>query len=95
MTSGEKPYISSCSFCQNGLLRFYRCGTCHAVVVLCDECELMWEDVKQVSDDPNQSSDSCYPRCPACGDPTAAWSTASSDEIEDHGLRQYKRGESI
>ena len=61
MTTEERPYIDNCTFCGNGLLRFYRCGSRDKIVALCDECELMWEDIVELSRDPNLSSDSCFP----------------------------------
>ena len=95
MRDEEKPYIGECSFCGNGLLRFYRCHTCDRIVALCDECELMWENIEQVSRDPELPSDSAYPQCPACGDGQATWSIASVEDIEDAGLEKCLAGDSI
>lgn len=91
----KRPYIDCCSFCGNGLLRFLRCKTCDQVVVLCDECELMWSDVKAVSEDANLSSDSGYPRCPYCGEPDAKFDWLSSGDLKDLDLDKYASSESV
>ena len=94
--SGEvKPYIESCSFCGDGLLRFYRCEVCDDIVALCDECELMWRDIAMLSDDPNLSSDTSFPQCPSCGEPQAEFSLVTSEELEERKLDQYSAGESV
>ncbi len=95
MSPEENPYIAHCSFCGDGLLRFTRCSECDEIVAICDECELMWEDVEQVSEDANCSSDSTFPRCPACGATDSTWATPTLDEIEESGLDQFMMGESV
>ena len=95
MSAEEHPFIGSCSFCGDGLLRFLQCGTCEQVVALCDECELMWSDIAGVSHDANLSSDSSYPRCPHCGDEYAEFKWLSIADVQDEKLEQYVDGESV
>ena len=95
MSAEERPYIDSCSFCGDGLLRFLRCKNCETVVVLCDECELMWSDVKAVSEDANLSSDSGYPRCPHCGHDEAEFDWLSMEDLKDHKLEKFASSESV
>ncbi len=95
MHKEERPYITSCSFCHDGLLRFSRCSNCDEIVAVCDECELMWENIEQLSHDPNCASDSNYPQCPSCGERHARWTTPSIEEIEENGLAEYFEGESV
>ena len=95
MSDEERPYIESCGFCGNGLLRFYRCRTCDTIVALCDECELMWHDIALVSQDPNLSSDTSYPQCPSCGEAEAEFANVSMQELEDAELAQFSAGESV
>jgi hypothetical protein len=93
--TGEEPYIGHCSFCGDGLLRFRRCCSCDKIVALCDECELMWDDVEGLSHDTNLSSDSCFPRCPTCGDQNASWVAVPGEELDESGLSQFSGGESV
>ncbi len=95
MHKEERPYITSCSFCGDGLARFSRCSNCDEIVAVCDECELMWENIEQLSHDPNCASDSNYPQCPSCGERQARWTTPSMEEIEENGLAEYFEGESV
>lgn len=95
MSSEERPFICSCSFCGDGLLRMLECSTCDSTVALCDECELMWADIPAVSDDSNLSSDSSYPRCPSCGDSDAEFRQLSLDDVREAKLEQFTDGESV
>ena len=95
MPEEERPYIESCAFCGDGLLRFYRCLTCDEIVALCDECELMWQDIESLSQDPNISADTSYPQCPWCGEMDAEFENVTMLELEDEDLRQFSTGESI
>ena len=49
MSTDEIPYICECGFCEEGLLRFRSCPECEAICAVCDECELVWEDIAEVS----------------------------------------------
>lgn len=95
MSAEERPFIGSCGFCSDGLLRFLQCDTCENVVALCDECELMWSDIPGVSDDANLSSDTSYPNCPSCGDIDAEFNFLSMDEVKDEKLEQFVENESV
>lgn len=95
MSANERPFLGNCSFCGDGLLRFLQCETCEQVVVLCDECELMWADVQAVSDDANLSSDSNYPTCPYCGDENGEFIWLSLEDLVDVKLQQFVGGESV
>lgn len=95
MTNEASPYIESCSFCGNGLLRFRRCLTCDDVVAVCDECELMWQDIAALSQDPNSSADSAYPQCPACGEERAEFDPVALIELEEKKLDRFCAGESV
>ena len=77
------------------MIRFYRCETCDKIVALCDECELMWEDIPAVSDDPNLSPDSAYPNCPACGQQEAEFVSVTMLEVEENDLDKFSAGESV
>ena len=95
MTADERPYIESCSFCGDGLIRFYRCQSCDAIVALCDECELMWQDIETLSVDPNLPADTTFPCCPACGSDSTEWTQPTPAEIEEQDLRRFCLGDSI
>ena len=95
MTTEERPYIESCGFCGDGLLRFYRCETCDDVVVLCDECELMWIDIEGLAADQNLPSDTSFPQCPSCGEIEAEFKKVSMQELEELKLDQFSAGESV
>jgi hypothetical protein len=94
MSESERPYICECGFCGDGLIRFFRCSECDHVVGLCDECELMWEDIERLSHDPNLSADSSFPVCPSCGYPRAKWSRPTVEELEELDLDEFISGES-
>lgn len=95
MSEEMRPYIESCSFCGDGLLRFYRCTSCDEIVALCDECELMWQDIEGLSDDPNLSSDTSYPQCPSCGEMNGEFENVTMLELEDEKLDRFSAGESV
>lgn len=95
MSNEERPFIESCTFCGNGLLRFHRCKTCDEIVALCDECELMWVDIEQLAEDQNLSSDTSFPQCPSCGEAEAEFENVTLQELEDSKLDRFSAGESV
>ena len=95
MSNEERPFIGSCSFCGDGLIRFYRCTTCDEVVALCDECELMWVDIESLAEDQNLSSDTSFPQSPSCGQADATFENATTQELEDLKLDKFSAGESV
>ena len=95
MSANEMPYICECGFCEQGLLRFRSCPECEAVCAICDECELVWEDVSEVSDDPTIKASCAFPRCPACNAKDTAWAALTVDDIRDADLEDYIADESV
>lgn len=95
MSNKERPYIEQCSFCGNGLLRFYRCSNCDDVVALCDECELMWIDIESLAADQNLPADTSYPQCPSCGLEDSEFTKVTAEELEELKLDRFSAGESV
>lgn len=89
MPEQEQPYLRSCPFCGDGLLRLYRCGRCGTVVAMCDECELLWRDVAELSRSAKPKSDAAFPACPACRARRAKWFRLSRDEIREADLAEH------
>ncbi|MCA9220469.1 MAG: hypothetical protein KDA71_09095 [Planctomycetales bacterium] len=69
----DSPAIAQCGFCGQGHLHIWRCENCSAIVAICDECELIWNDTVAVYRDPTIASDASYPRCPQCQAENGAW----------------------
>lgn len=86
MNQEPRDAIAQCGFCGQGLLRLYRCLRCSAVVALCDECELIWDDVAAVHADSSLPSDSSYPQCPRCAARDGGWHRLSRNEIDRGNL---------
>ena len=95
MSTEETPYICECDFCEQGLLRFRSCPECEAICAVCDECELVWEDIAEVSDDPSVKAACAYPRCPVCGAKEKGWPALELAEIQDAELEDYVADESV
>ena len=89
MPAKELPYLRSCPFCGDGLLRLYRCGRCNAVVAICDECELIWRDVAAASRRAKPKSDAAFPACPACDTKRVKWFRLNKAEIHEAGLETH------
>ena len=89
MSEQQLPYLRSCPFCGDGLLRLYRCGRCDAVVAMCDECELIWRDVARASRSAELKSDAAFPACPACDAQRVKWFRLDRGEIRAAGLEAY------
>jgi hypothetical protein len=70
-------------------LRPYRCGGCGAVVAICDECELIWRDIAELSRSAKPKSDAAFPACPACHTRRVKWSRLSREEIREAELENY------
>ena len=48
--NNARPFLAECAFCGQGMLRFWFInGT---LSVLCDECELYWDDIRAVAKNP-------------------------------------------
>jgi len=60
----QMTYVGFCRICGTGPLGLRECGRCHAVVVLCDECDATWIDA-DFSGTPQFASDGELP-CPHC-----------------------------
>ena len=89
MPEQELPYLRSCPFCGDGLLRLYRCGRCSAVVAMCDECELIWRNVAELRRSAKPKSDAAFPACPACHARRVKWYRLSRDEIREAALEDH------
>jgi hypothetical protein len=85
MSKEERPYVRHCGFCEEGMLRFMRCRECDSVSVICDECELAWSDIAEVSEKANAKSSGSFPACPNCGELKAGW-----DKLDIRGVRRAK-----
>ena len=48
--NSAKPFIGECAFCGQGMLRFWFVNG--KLSVLCDECELRWDDIRAVAKEP-------------------------------------------
>ena len=73
MNPESETSVGRCGFCEQGHLHVFRCPRCSAVVAVCDECELVWDDVAAVHADPALPSDSAFPLCPRCGSREGNW----------------------
>ena len=82
----SRPNVGPCPFCQQGQLSLAACGSCHAIVALCDECELLWADVRAVCADPQTHSSGTYPTCPACDTEIARWYWLTPEQVTKAGL---------
>lgn len=92
MTSRVRPYIGQCGFCGQGLLRVMRCKSCQAVIVLCDECELLWSDPVQVAQDPQVRSSGAFPACPHCGTDPSEFEFLNVPQLGAYNLESYIQG---
>lgn len=88
----EYPYISECKFCYNGMVRFWLCPNCSSLVGLCDECELIWIDIKGLYENNDKESDGAFPSCPKCKANLADGHFASEKEIDYFGLKKFIKG---
>ncbi len=57
-------FVGFCRLCGTGPLGLRRCGQCHEIVVLCDECDAVWTDA-DFSRNPVLTTDPALP-CPTC-----------------------------
>ena len=92
--TGEEPYIARCGWCEQGLVRLYRCHECSATVAICDECERIWRDPSAIHDDPKAKSSGAHPNCPCCPNGDVTWSRLSTAEIEQQELADLVIGRS-
>ena len=90
----QASYVARCAVCEDGLLRLFRCCECGTVVAMCDECELIWQDLAAVSSDPTSPSDSAFPACPECERAKAQWQKLTAEEIQHEHLNVYIAGRS-
>ena len=78
-------YICECPVCGDGLVRFwlYR----DEVVGLCDECELVWNDVRALADEPSTTgATGSFPDGPDGGGSEEDWQAARHRDVERAGL---------
>lgn len=89
MPRKESPYIVSCSFCENGLLRPMRCESCRQAAAICDECELIWKSIPSVYRHPEEKSDGAFPECPNCQAKIPKWTRLDSEQLAESGLERF------
>ena len=78
----SEPHERACPFCAQGLLRYWKCSNCDELVLLCDECELVWRDLEDVEKFGSLSHRQfTYPECPSCAGSLAGGRKASVSEI--------------
>ena len=82
------PYVRTCGFCEDGLLRFWISSNEKRIVALCDECELYWNDILAVYDDEFTPSSGAFPAL------KGEWRAGTRDDVKENGLDDYVRGES-
>ncbi|MFT4639680.1 MAG: hypothetical protein ACI8T1_003005 [Verrucomicrobiales bacterium] len=82
------PYVRTCGFCENGLLRLWVSETDDRSVALCDECELYWEDMEAVYKDKHAPSSGAYPVL------VGKWRAGTMDDVDDRDLGTVIRGAS-
>ncbi len=82
------PYVRTCGFCENGLLRFWISSDEKRIVALCDECELYWDDILAVYDDEFTPSSGAFPAL------KGEWRAGTRDDVKENGLDDCVRGES-
>lgn len=87
-----EPYVQSCGFCHDGLVRLFFCCECFVVTAICDECELLWSDIEKIAADPCASTDDAFPRCPSCNATEAGWRRLTRDEILARGFGKFIAG---
>ncbi|MGI9243909.1 MAG: hypothetical protein ACR2RV_24140 [Verrucomicrobiales bacterium] len=76
----RRGYICECRVCGNGLVRFWKFRD--GVVGLCDECELMWNDVAALSSKPGHRADGSFPAGPGRDGGEAEWKPATRRDVE-------------
>lgn len=81
-------FIAQCGFCGDGLLRFWKHG--QKLVALCDECELVWDDVPAVAADQSIDATGSFP---SEGD-QSDWKKATLKEISKAGYNCHIGGRS-
>ena len=82
------PYVRSCGFCENGLLRLWIRNDGKHPIALCDECELYWEDIQAVFDDEGAPSSGAFPAL------KGNWRMITRKDLEANQLAAFVRGES-
>lgn len=91
----ERPYVRSCTFCGDGLLRMFQCLNCQSVSVICDECELLWSSPQLAAADPPVKADGNYPACKTCSTQYAPWQVMTAQDIQQAELDSFVAGDSV
>lgn len=94
MSDKGNPFIASCKFCEQGLIRIARCTCCDGVVAICDECEAVWSSPQTVAADPESESNSQHPACPHCEKESTKWTFPSAADLEELELKDLITGHS-
>lgn len=78
-----------CRFCQQGQLRPMRCRDCGRIVVVCDECELIWRTPVGLIQEPHRSADGSHPDCPHCQREQSSWELLTAAELQKADLNEW------
>ena len=86
----RKAYICECQVCGNGLVRFWNFRD--DVVGLCDECELVWEDVERLFRRPRSKVSGSFPGGSDGDGSEADWKRATRRDVERADLGGFVAG---
>jgi len=86
----DRPYVGACPFCGNGILRYWTCKNCSSLLVICNECDLIWKDAAAAAE--HREADGTFPDCPNCPATLADGHESSDEEIAANGLDETIAG---
>lgn len=92
--SNETPYVARCGWCEQGLVRLYRCDECEAISAICDECERIWSNPETIHADPNARANGAHPNCPMCPCGDVTWTLLTDADITENGFEKLVAGRS-
>lgn len=92
MSDNSLPYISSCEFCEQGLVRIASCHNCEDLVAICDECEAVWASPQAIADDAGAPTNAQHPDCPHCDRDGTPWRFLTRVDLEQMGLADLTSG---
>ena len=80
----ERPFLGTCPFCRDGILRYWTCKCCTELCILCSRCDCIWKD--RLPAVTGKQPDGEFPKCLRCSGNLTDGHESNMNEINVNGL---------
>ena len=80
----DRPFVGTCAFCRDGILRYWTCSCCSELSVRCNVCGSLWKE--SLAAQTGKQASGKFPECPKCFGNLLDGHESDCREINANGL---------